>query len=208
MPQRPVRVIVVTDGDGAAQHAVETAAGQLGLRTISSSAGHPTRLSGIQIADLCQMVPYDPVVLMVDDRGHPGQGAGERALAELSADPRVEIIGVVAVAARTPGAKGARIDRSVAANGDLVSVAVDKESEPVPKQVSINGDTVQVLDRLHMPVVIGSGDLGKGPDALSLGAPLTRRALEEVLRHHGINPPCGPGGRGNDSGKDSGKDAR
>ncbi|MHB9146092.1 MAG: stage V sporulation protein AE [Symbiobacteriia bacterium] len=188
MAQPTVRVIVVTDGDGVALDAVQTAAAELGLRTISRSAGHPTRMTGFEMASLSQYAPYDPVVVMVDDRGHPGEGPGERALVELSADPRVEILGVVAVAARTDGAQAVRVNRSVSARGEVVPSAVNKEGQPLPSQKHLAGDTVSVLDRLRVPVVIGTGDSGKGQDAISRGAPLTRRALEEVLRHHGIEP--------------------
>lgn len=43
------RVILVTDGDGIAKKAVETAALRIGGRCISKSAGNPTPLSGKKI---------------------------------------------------------------------------------------------------------------------------------------------------------------
>lgn len=187
MEKRPVRVIVVTDGDGVALDAVQTAAAELGLRTISRSAGHPTRMTGFEMASLSQYAPYDPVVVMVDDRGNPGEGPGERALAELVADPRVEVLGVVAVAARTDGVQAAPVDRSVSARGEVVPFAVDKEGRPQPRRKHLAGDTVSVLNRIEVPIVIGTGDSGKGRDAVSQGAPITRRAIEEILRHHGID---------------------
>ncbi|MCL5677584.1 MAG: stage V sporulation protein AE [Firmicutes bacterium] len=193
MDERPVRVIVVTDGDAVARQAVELAAAHLGLRTVSRSAGNPTRLSGAALSALCQQAPYDPVVLMVDDRGRPGLGPGEEALLELFCDPAIAILGVVAVAANTQGAGGITVDRSVAASGNVVPHPVNKRGTPRPRHQLLVGDTVEVLAELPVPVVVGIGDLGKGPDGLDKGAPLTRRALEEVLRYHNLKPPCGPG---------------
>ncbi|MDF2876370.1 MAG: Stage sporulation protein, partial [Sporomusa sp.] len=39
---KKIRVILVTDGDRVAQHAVENIGASLGLRCISASAGNPT----------------------------------------------------------------------------------------------------------------------------------------------------------------------
>ncbi|MGE5591822.1 MAG: stage V sporulation protein AE [Bacillota bacterium] len=193
MDPKPIRVIVVTDGDEVARHAVEMAAAELGLRTISRSAGNPTRLSGTTLAELCRQAAWDPVVLMVDDRGRPGLGPGERALSEMSQDPGVQLLGVVAVASNTSGTSGTQVDESVAASGDVVPHPVNKDGQPTPRRPTLLGDTVDVVPTLAAPVVVGLGDLGKGPDGLDMGAPLTRRALEEILRFHGLRPPCGPG---------------
>jgi len=189
---RPVRLIAVTDGDDVARRAVEMAAASLGLRTISRSAGNPTRLSGKTIAELCRQAAWDPVVLMVDDRGRPGPGPGELALRDLSDDPEVRLLGVVAVASNTLGTTGTEVDRSVAANGDVVNHPVNKDGQPTPKRPRLLGDTVDIVPMLAAPIIVGLGDLGKGPDGLDKGAPLTRRALEEILRYHGLTPPCGP----------------
>lgn len=191
MESRPVRVIAVTDGDDVARRAVEMAAAELGLRTISRSAGNPTRVSGTTLAALCREAAWDPVVLMVDDRGRPGLGPGEQALEEMTRDPGIQLLGVVAVASNTSGTTGTRVDESVAASGNVVPHPVTKDGQPTPKRPRLLGDTVDVVPRLAAPVVVGLGDLGKGPDGLEKGAPLTRRALEEILRFHGITPTAG-----------------
>ena len=77
------RVIIVTDGDKIAKRAVETAATNIGGRSISLSWGNPTTLSGRDIIDLINTAKYDPVVVMVDDRGNAGMGSGEQAMFEL-----------------------------------------------------------------------------------------------------------------------------
>lgn len=189
MPQirTKTRVIIVTDGDGMAQRAVELSGNRLGLRVISASAGNPTRLSGPEIAHLCHQAPWDPVLVMVDDRGRMKKGNGEMAIEALAARSDIEIIGVMAVASNTQGVRGAEVDVSVTAEGRLVRSAVDKEGRMVGTAV-LEGDTVDVLDRLKIPTVVGIGDLGKmrGADYLVKGAPITERAIKEILERNGI----------------------
>lgn len=180
-------MIAVTDGDAVACAAVETAARELGLRTISASAGNPTRLTGERIAELCQTTPHDPVVVMVDDRGANGMGAGERALAVLLAHPRIEVLGVIAVASNTRAAGSARVHASVTAAGEVVPAGVGKDGHRLSAE-RVRGDTVDALDALRAPLVIGLGDLGKmgGADLPGAGAPVTRRAIAEILRRSGL----------------------
>ena len=45
------RIIIVTDGDGFARRAVETATTNIGGRCISRSAGNPTPIRGKEIVD-------------------------------------------------------------------------------------------------------------------------------------------------------------
>ena len=183
-----VRVILVTDGDEIARSAVETAARDLGLRVISRSAGNPTRLTGEELVELCQQAPYDPVVVMVDDRGKSYKGKGETALEIIARHPRVEVIGAVAVASNTILALGARVDASVTYTGQLVPSPVDKDGTRVEGDFIV-GDTVDVLENLDLPNVIGIGDIGKmrGADGLKKGAPITRRAIKEILRRSGVD---------------------
>lgn len=184
----PVRVILVTDGDGVAREAVETAARNLGLRCISASAGNPTPLDGEQLVGLVRQAAHDPVVVMVDDRGDPGPGPGEQALAYLAAHPDVRVLGAVAVASDTPG-RGVPVDCSITADGAVVQGPVNKAGQPAGGTF-LRGDTVGVLRRLRVPVVVGMGDPGKmaGADAAARGAYLTTRAIGVVLRHGGTGP--------------------
>ncbi len=53
----------------------------------------------------------------------------------------------------------------------------------------INGDTVDVLNDVEIPFIIGVGDIGKMKEADSIdkGAPVTRKAIEEVLKRSGVH---------------------
>lgn len=176
-------MIVITDGDGFARAAVEAAGRDLKLRTISASGGNPTPLPGDQIAALCQKAPHDPVLVMVDDRGEEWMGRGERALLSLLNHPRIEVLGVIAVASNTLNSRWAHVDASITADGRVVPTGVTKDGSPVQRD-RVRGDTVDALDSFDLPVVIGVGDLGKmgGADSPAAGAPITRKAIEEVLR--------------------------
>ncbi|MEW6309106.1 MAG: stage V sporulation protein AE [Bacillota bacterium] len=190
------RVIIVTDGDEVARKAVEHCGYKLGLRCISASAGNPTPLTGSDIAELALQAPYDPVLVMVDDKGWAGKGEGERALEALAGDDRLEIIGAIAVASHTEHGPSTAVDSSVAGNGKIVDGAVDKAGRELPDTREITGDTVSILSQLHLPVVIGLGDVGKmaGKDCIERGAPRTLAAIAEIMRRSGI----GVGDRGRD----------
>lgn len=182
------RVILVTDGDEVARRAVEVAAANVGGRTISMSAGNPTPLSGPQLVTLLKQVPYDPVVVMLDDRGFHGAGRGERAMDYIAGHPDIEVLGVVAVASNTLGVAGVQVDRSITQNGQIVAGPVDKFGIPGPPGKELRGDTVEILRYLNIPVVIGLGDVGKmgGADDYRYGAPITTRALQEILNRSGF----------------------
>jgi len=190
---RRKRVILITDGDRVAERAVELAARKLGLRAISRSAGNPTPLSGAEIVDLIKEAPKDPVLVMVDDRGKAYKWKGEQALEDIARSPDVEVLGVVAVASHTYDAKGSHVDASVTADGRVVDAPVNKEGEVDAGHERLKGDTVDVLEELTIPVIVGEGDPGKqnGADYLSRGAPATIRAIQEILRRNGIeaDPP-------------------
>lgn len=188
-----VRVILVTDGDRVAQQAVEDIATSLGLRCISASAGNPTPISGEEIIKLLKEVHHDPVLVMFDDRGRRDKGKGEAALEYVASHPDITVLGAVAVASNTTGIRGVPVDACIACSGDVVDVPVDKrggmrtgkeEDKPV-----IKGDTVDVLNNVEIPVIIGVGDIGKmnKADDIHLGAPVTRRAIEEILKRSGVS---------------------
>ncbi len=90
--QQPVKVVLITDGDRCAQHAVESIASELGLRCISASGGNPTPISGEEIVHLLKSVPYDPVLVMFDDRGKPGKAQGETAMEYVANPPDVQVL--------------------------------------------------------------------------------------------------------------------
>ena len=185
-------VILVTDGDMVALRAVEIAAAKVGARCISQSAGNPTRLSGEELVGLIKQAEHDPVVVMLDDRGNSGAGSGERAMAVLARHPDIQVLGALAVASNTCGTEGVKVDESVTCTGSLVHAAVDKLGEiKYEAKGRLNGDTVDVLNRLNIPVVVGIGDIGKmdGADDITVGAPLTTQALQEIIDRSGFNGP-------------------
>lgn len=183
------KVIIVTDGDMVAKKTVEIAAGNIGARCISASAGNPTRLSGEQIVNMIKSAPHDPVVVMLDDRGKQGMGKGEQAMAYIASHPDIEVLGVVAVASNTLYTEGAMVDESITCEGKIIPGPVDKLG--VQKQGGeqcLKGDTVEILDSLNLPLVIGIGDIGKMnmADAPEHGAPLTTKAFKEILDRSGV----------------------
>lgn len=186
--KKKTRVILITDGDCVARKAVETAAHGLGLRVISRSGGNPTPLTGDEIVALARSAPRDPVLIMVDDRGKSYKAQGEEALETIARDPAIEVLGVVAVASNTLRANGARVDLSITSEGEVIPGSVDKLGNPQTWSTVIKGDTVDVLEELSIPMIVGIGDIGKmeGADVLERGAPITVRAIKEILERSGI----------------------
>jgi stage V sporulation protein AE len=186
---KKIRVILVTDGDRVAQHVVEEVAKDLDLRCISASAGNPTPISGQEIVTLLKTVHHDPVLVMVDDRGRRDKGQGEQAMEYIASHPDIEVLGVVAVASNTTNITGIATDACITADGEMTNKSVDKYGEPKKSaNAIITGDTVDVLNNLEIPVIIGVGDVGKmdKADDIGRGCPVTRKAVEEILKRSGI----------------------
>lgn len=176
------KVILVTDGDTMAHKAVSIAVKNIGGRCISRSAGNPTPIQGSKIASLVQLAKNDPVVIMVDDIGNPGTGEGERALDVLLSHPEIVVLGIVAVASNTEGVEGIKVDFSVDCNGRIVQNAVNKEGQETEEKI-LYGDTVDIINKYSIPLVVGIGDIGKmkGKDDCRKGSPILTKALEEIL---------------------------
>lgn len=177
-----VPVIIVTDGDKAAQAAVEAACYDLDLFFLRLSAGNPTPVSGPEAISQVLQAPKAPVVVMVDDHGKTGIGAGEEVMECLLREPRIEVLGVAAVASDTR-VKGVPVDCSVTAQGQVVSVPVNKAGYSQPQAGRIKGDTVEIMHKHPEVTVVGCGDLGKmnGRDDKSQGAAITSRCLQEII---------------------------
>ncbi|MHB8171432.1 MAG: stage V sporulation protein AE [Thermincolia bacterium] len=178
------KVILVTDGDKMARKTVEVAARNIGARCISASAGNPTEISGDRLVQLIKATSHDPVVVMFDDVGMTGKGKGEMVLEYVSRHPDIEVLGAVAVASHTPYVEGVEVDVSVDRAGRLVEGPVNKDGEPEPaNHKRLEGDTVDILNQLNVPVIIGTGDTGKmeGRDSFLAGAPVTTKAFREIL---------------------------
>lgn len=179
------KVILVTDGDSCAQRAVEIAAKNIGGRCISRSGGNPTELTGKEIVELIKTAKYDPVVVMVDDRGNTHKGPGEAAMEFIMNSEEIEILGVIAVASNTHKVKGIKVDCSIDRDGNIVKNGVDKLGNEKRDKI-IKGDTVDILNNLEAPIVIGIGDPGKmdGFDNVEIGAPIVTKAMEEIMKYN------------------------
>ncbi|GLC28652.1 stage V sporulation protein AE [Clostridium omnivorum] len=179
------RVIIVTDGDRIAQKAVEKATLNIGGRCISASAGNPTLLSGKQIIGLIKRAKYDPIVVMVDDKGDNGMGFGEKAMEEILVCEDIEVIGIIAVASNTPKARGIQVDYSIDKLGKLVDKAVDKYGNIKGNRI-LKGDTVNTLSFKKVNFIIGIGDPGKmdGSDNSEIGAPIITKAMEIIISNY------------------------
>lgn len=180
------KVILITDGDDVARDSVETVARKVGGRCISLSAGNPTPLTGPQMVDLIKQAAFDPVLVMVDDRGKSSEGQGEEVLKYVAQHPDIEVLGVVAVASNTSNARGAQVDFSVTKEGKIVDTPVDKYGNQEKHEQLLKGDTVDVLRKLNIPVIVGVGDIGKQDGADGWQAPITTAAVEEILRRSGF----------------------
>jgi len=181
------KVILVTDGDAVARSAVELATYKIGGRCITASWGNPTILNGEEILNLIKISPYDPVVVMVDDKGTKGKGKGEMAMEMIINDDSIEILGVVAVSSNGNDCKGVPITCSITKDGEIIEDGVDKYGNR-RWGAKICGDTLSVLKDLNDIIIVGIGDPGKMDfnDEITKGSPITTMALKEVLKRKGL----------------------
>jgi stage V sporulation protein AE len=148
------------------------------------SGGNPTRLSADKALECILNAPYDPVIVMVDDKGKKGMGPGECLMETLLNDQRLQVIGVVAVASDTR-VRGVAVDKSVTIDMRTVPGPVDKcgyqESQ---KHHRLEGDTVEILRHHPELFIIGCGDLGKmnGRNCLEQGARVAEQCFREILK--------------------------
>lgn len=183
------RVILITDGDEYAKRAVEHVAHEVGGRCISMSQGNPSVLTGPELVQLIKKTPYDPVLVMFDDSGLLGEGAGEKALKFVATHEEIEVLGIIAVAAKTRQAEWTKVNVSIDRDGELTPYGVDKFGIPELEIGRLNGDTVYCLDELDIPIIVGIGDIGKMAkrDHYEHGSPITRKAVELILERSGFH---------------------
>ncbi|MBA9027261.1 MULTISPECIES: stage V sporulation protein AE [Bacillaceae] len=183
------KVVLITDGDEYARRVVEIVAKEIGGRCISMSWGNPTTLSGKTIVRLIKKAPYDPVLVMFDDSGIVGEGAGETAMRYVANHADIEVLGIIAVASRTRHAEWTKVDVSIDRDGNLTGNGVDKYGAEEFEPGKITGDTVYCIDQLHAPIVVGIGDIGKmsKKDDYVKGAPITKLAIELILERSGYS---------------------
>ncbi|CAH0345608.1 stage V sporulation protein AE [Bacillus sp. CECT 9360] len=181
------KVIFITDGDEYARRAVEMAAKEIGGRCISMSQGNPSVLSGSEIVSLIKKSPHDPVLVMFDDSGYVGEGAGETAMRYVAGSKDVELLGVIAVASKTRHAEWTKVDVCIDREGQLTPYGVDKFGAEEHELGRITGDTVYCVNELKAPIVVGIGDIGKmaKKDDYKIGAPITKLAIEIILERSG-----------------------
>jgi stage V sporulation protein AE len=182
------QVILITDGDDYARRTIEKIASEIGGRCISMSHGNPTVLSGPEIVRLIKKAAHDPVLVMFDDSGFMGEGAGEKALKYVANHQDIRVLGVLAVASNTHHKEWTRVDVCVDRDGNLTPYGVDKHGLPDLELGRINGDTVYCLDELDIPIIVGIGDIGKMSkhDHLVNGSPVTKKAIEIILERSGF----------------------
>lgn len=183
------RVVLITDGDVIAKNALEEIAKKIGGRCISQSAGNPSQHSGEELVTMIKQTPNDPVIIMFDDNGSLYKGEGEKALEYVAKSSEVDVLGVVAVASNTKNVSGVRVDFSIDNNGNVVNCGVDKHGKKYKDTENVYGDTVDILNNLDIPLIVGIGDIGKmdGKDFLHKGAPITYKAVKLILERNGIN---------------------
>ncbi|ERI05952.1 stage V sporulation protein AE [Aneurinibacillus aneurinilyticus] len=183
-------IIMITDGDAAARGTVEEVARRIGGRCISRSSGNPTPLTGERIVALIKKAQHDPVLVMFDDNGDTQMGKGEEALYYVATHPDIHVLGAIAVASKTKGALGVKVDVCIDRYGRKVNRPVNKNGfVEAGSEAYIIGDTVDVLNMLHIPVIVGIGDIGKmkGRDETCVGCPVTMAAVQFILRKNGYS---------------------
>jgi len=183
------RVILITDGDKYARKSLEMVAKEIGGRCLSVSNGNPSRLDGPAIVKQIKKVAYDPVLVMFDDSGFIGEGAGEKALMYVAAHEDIEVLGIIAVAANPRHEEWTRVDVCIDRNGEITANGVDKYGIQELEVGKLYGDTVYCLDELNVPLIVGIGDIGKmaGKDHFEKGSPITRKAVELILERSGYD---------------------
>ncbi len=186
---RKRKVILVTDGDDYARKSLEIVAKDIGGRCISMSHGNPTVLSGPEIVKLIKKAANDPVLVMFDDSGMIGEGAGEKALQFVAQHEEIEVLGVIAIASRTRKEEWTRVTVSIDREGNLTGKGVDKYGIQEMEDGRLYGDTVYCLDRLSIPIIVGMGDIGKmaGKDDYEKGSPITKQAVQLILERSGFD---------------------
>lgn len=182
-------VILVTDGDDYARRSIEHVAKVVGGRCISLSHGNPTVLDGPQIVKLIKKASHDPVFVMFDDSGFVGEGAGEIALKYVALHKDINVLGIIAVAAKTRKEEWARVNVCIDREGELTPYGVDKYGVPEMDIGRLYGDTVYCLDELNIPIIVGIGDIGKMSkmDDLEKGSPITSKAVELIIERSGYH---------------------
>lgn len=186
---RKRKVILVTDGDDYARKSLEFVAKAIGGRCISMSHGNPSVLSGPEIVNFIKKAVKEPILVMFDDSGIVGEGAGESVLKYVAGHEDIEVLGVIAVASRTRKEEWTRITVSIDRDGNITEKGVDKYGIQEMDDKRLYGDTVYCLDGLNVPIIVGIGDIGKmaGKDDYEKGSPITKQAVQLIIERSGYS---------------------
>ena len=182
-------IIIITDGDEYAKRTIEHVAKEIGGRCISASSGNPTRMDGAELIKLIKSAAYDPVLVMFDDSGLVGEGVGEKVMKYVAEHSDINLLGILAVAAKTKQAEWTKVDVCIDREGNLTEFGVDKFGVPEMDVKRINGDTVYCIDSIDAPIVVGIGDIGKMAkyDEIAKGSPITLSAIKLILERSGYD---------------------
>lgn len=182
-------IIIITDGDEYAKRTIEHVAKEIGGRCISASYGNPTRMDGAELIKLIKSAAYDPVLVMFDDSGLVGEGVGEKVMKYVAEHSDINLLGILAVAAKTKQAEWTKVDVCIDREGNLTEFGVDKFGVPEMDVKRINGDTVYCIDSIDAPIVVGIGDIGKMAkyDEIAKGSPITLSAIKLILERSGYD---------------------
>jgi stage V sporulation protein AE len=181
------KVILVTDGDQIAKDSLEQAAQNVGGRCISLSAGNPSSLTAEELVSVIMQAAYDPILVMFDDCGSSKIGLGESNLYRVASHPQIEVLGALAVASNCMRSRGTPVHMALDCYGNVISTGVNKFGyHQNQRSARIYGDTVEILNQLAVPVIIGIGDIGKMKhrDSRLHGAPVTTKAIQLILNIH------------------------
>lgn len=183
------KVIFITDGDESAKRAVEHVAKSIGGICISSRDENNETIPSQTLIEQIRNATNEPILILFDDCGYHMEGPGEIAMRYVARDENVEVIGAIAVASTTHFSEWTRVDVSIDRFGHLTEYGVDKDGLPDIELGRIDGDTVSILDRLNIPIIVGVGDIGKmaGHDTVEKGAPITKKAIQIILERSGNN---------------------
>lgn len=181
------QVILVTDGDQIAKESLEHAAKNIGGRCISLSAGNPSPMTGDELVSIIKQAPYNPVLVMFDDCGSSKIGSGEDCMYGVATHPDIEVLGAIVVASNCMKSRGTPVHLSLDCYGNVLGKGVNKFGcHQQQRSARIYGDTVEILNQLFIPVIIGIGDIGKmhHRDATVIGSPITTKAVQLILNIH------------------------
>ena len=111
---------------------------------------------------------------------------GEKAMEIIANDSNIDVLGVVAVSSNGRDCDWLNVSCSITKHGNIIEGSVDKYGNN-KGNAGICGDTLNVLKNMKDIVIVGIGDPGRMDyyDEISKGAPITTKALQEIMSRSG-----------------------